>query len=180
VRGRAREGDLLHNQRCVPRQSRQQPRHVTWAQRDASGGGRKIVLRDMKKDCAATPKDAGADIVIEHADNVVEPVCTAHFLMAPARNAPQRTIVKKGPRIVAPDVVRPYDATRKADAGQRDRALPQEQIKHRESPGRRGAVPLAFIVRDAAAAESAAQNEVSREQPPLMREPAGDARDVKA
>lgn len=168
---------LTNHQRDAPREARQQPRHVAGAQSDAAGGRREVVRRDMKKNRAAAPARARADIVVEHADDIVKMVGSPHLLVAQARGAAQGTIVEERRRVVAPNVASPREARRRAQFRQRDFSAPREKIKQREAARGRRAVALAFLRRHAGAPQRAAQHETPRDQPALMRPPGGEARD---
>ena len=92
-------------QRRAPRQTRQQARQIAGAQRHAARRRREIFRRDMKEDRAAAPAHGRANIMVEHANEVVEPIRTPQVLMAKSRRTAQMTIVEKALGVVAPNVV---------------------------------------------------------------------------
>ena len=64
-------------QRRAPRQTRQQTRQIAGAKRHAARRRREIFRRDMKENRAAAPARGRTNIMIEHANEVVEPILVA-------------------------------------------------------------------------------------------------------
>jgi hypothetical protein len=163
-----------HNNPRDARQSWQKPRHVARPKRHATGGGAEIVGGVVKEDRAAAPAARGHDIVIHHADDVVEFILAPHLFMAEPRRRAQRTIIMKAARIVAPEIV----ALCSSPWRQQRHGAPQVKKQQRMFAGGRCAIAFAFGAGDPAAADGAGQNQRAGVQARFMRlsaDPAGDA-----
>ena len=137
--------------------------------------GRKIIRGDVKENRAAATAHAWTKIVAHDADGVIERVLAPHFLMAEARRRPQRFVIKKRARIVAPEIMRP----RSPPWQMQGRRRAQVKIEERPAPGRARAVAFALVARNAAAAERARKNERPGDQPSLVRAAANAPRDAQ-
>ncbi|MCW2315831.1 hypothetical protein M2322_001375 [Rhodoblastus acidophilus] len=140
-----------------PEQARLQARlktaHVLRPHGDAAGGGPQIVMGEMKKDRAAAPAHARFQIVIHHADDVVESVVAPQTLGAVRRRQTHRPIIGARGGIVAPAVARRERAGARPAEG--PAVGPPQPAEQSEAAERRHAVALAALHADPAAAERA-------------------------
>ena len=164
-------------QRRAPRQTRQKSRQIAGAQRHAARRRREIFGRDMKEDRAAAPAHGRANIMIEHANEVVEPIRTPQVLVAQSRRTAQMTIVKKAVGVVAPNIVLSRLARRREQGRPRKSAGSNKSVKQARTALGRRAVALAFVACETGAAQGAAQRQRSHDQPALMRRAADQPRD---
>jgi len=134
-------------------QARLEAAHVLRPHGDAAGGGAQVVMGEMEEDRAAAPAHARLQIVIHHADDVIESVVAPQPLRAVRRRQAHRPIVGARGGIVAPAVARRQRAGARPASG--PAVGPPQPAEHGEAAERRHAVAFPALHPDPAAAERA-------------------------
>lgn len=129
-------------------------------QSDAARGRSIIIMGDVHEDGATAALGAGAKIVIDHADNVVEPVGTPHgFAAAGKGQGDWPIIVRRGWRVAPAKFFGDGDPMGPVRATTIEARQPGQ---NRESATRRHIVAFAALGADSGAAQGAYQISIAQ------------------
>src|SRR5512134_1600010 len=154
-----RAGSGRHADTVAGREALDQAQGVARAQRDAAGGRRQALGREVQEDRTAAALNAGAIVVSQHDDDIVEAVRAPQALGARGVGERHGAVVIAIARGVAPAVTGPQRTDLQARLRPRDAVGPIEDLAHRPTPHWRGAVAFALAHAPAVPAQCACENE---------------------
>jgi hypothetical protein len=139
--------------------------HRRFCHRNASGSRRKILARQVKKYRAAEAGDAGAGVVIDLDDEIVEVVVAPEPVRAGIAGEPDRSIVMAAGGILAPAILGANSASGQEGLRPRMTVGAPPQTQRPENASGRPTVALALVGKNSSAPKRNRDHLVASRQP---------------